>query len=274
MDKYTLAKFIAASYTHGAKKLPQGWSVVTDSNQLKLSKDGFYGITLKNDTTKEVVVAFSGTSFDKPWEGGLLGDMKSNYQILIKHEVPTQYESAKQFALESMKMIPDIEAQDITLTGHSLGAVLSDLTTYELKLAGFDNVHAVNFDNPGSKPIIEQMLRTHDTSINDVEVRIEQYESKPTIINTWHSQVGEVFEVDFRPDGLINKALTLASYIDYTGIAITIQQHYFSNWLGYAFNKGTGDVVNSAHHFDTSHGQQPELTAEPSLPSESCEVIS
>lgn len=245
MDKYTLAKFVAASYTHHAKKLPEGWSVVTDSNKLGLSHKGFYGVTFQNEATKEIVVAFSGTSFLKPWEGGLLEDMKSNYQVLVNKEVPHQYEAAKEFVTKCLADLPDAHDNSITLTGHSLGAVLSDLATYELNLAGYDNVKAINFDNPGSKPIVEQMLHTLNLEMGDVKVDIEQYESKPTVINTWNTQVGEVFEVDFKPEGLFNQVLNMVSYLDPTGIATTIQQHYFSNWLGYAFNKDTGDVINA-----------------------------
>lgn len=264
MDKYTLAKFVAASYNHHAKKLPEGWSVITDSNKLDLSNNGFYGITFHNKNTKEVVIAFSGTSFDKPLDGAIWQDMKSNYQILIKKEVPTQFDAAKEFVTQSLAKIPDTENTSVTLTGHSLGAALSDLATYELMLTGYNNVKAVNFDNPGSKPIIEQMLHKHGLEIDNIKVDIEQYESKPTIINTWNTQVGTVYEVDFCPEGLFNKLLSVASYLDPTGFTIAIQQHYFSNWLGHAFNKESGDFINSqlAPHFNA---QEHNLVSDPPI---------
>lgn len=243
MNKYRLAKFNAASYAHESRDLKDGWEFVTDSNKLGLSKDGFYGITFKNKDTQEVAVAFSGTSFNHPLDGGIWNDFWSGFQI-YRGQIPAQYESAKLYTLHSLKMVSDIENPSITLTGHSLGAVLSDLVTYRLKAAGLDNVKAINFDNLGSKPIVEKMLKTYDVDINDVQVNIEQYQSKPHLVNHWYEQVGNVFTVDFEPEGLFNKVLTLASYIDLTGIATTIQQHYFSNMMRHAFDRDTGDFLN------------------------------
>lgn len=128
--------------------LPDGWQTFRTSDSYGLSTGGYFGIVYINNnvTPKQLVVAHRGTSPDFP---DIVNDL-----ILALEQVPLQFTNNAVPFITAIKneLGTALPQYQITFTGHSLGAVLAELS------AAKENVKAVTFDSPGSKPIIENMV--------------------------------------------------------------------------------------------------------------------
>ena len=268
MNYYSLARFISGAYKNSIdeKRLPEGWKLFTDANKLKDTGNGFYGASFMNENTKEFVVAFSGTSFDAPIKGSLVSDLISDLDI-IKGKLPAQFtKDALPFVNKTLDKLKaeyaeEFQANDIkvTFTGHSLGAVLADVCGYAVKTSKvYENVKVINFDNIGSKPLIEAYAKKIDSAVVEFEGDFMQFQSKPTLINGINSQYGKSEIVDFKPkSNLFTKVL---KFVGLSKFADAIDYHYFGNWMNSAFDKDTGGFV-AQPEFDYSNelAQEQEL---------------
>ncbi len=182
-------------------KFHKGWSVLANSRSLGLNKSGFNGVSYVNHDTKQLVIAYSGTTcFNMGFEFhkwyNCAQDMYANIQMYFGY-LPTHHNDAQSFTDHSVKSINALD-YNITLTGHSLGAVIANLMAVYL-YGKHETYNTVVFESPGSKPAVSEYIRY--MSLHDVteEISVATYNGPPNLINTLNIQIGDIYAVPNMP---------------------------------------------------------------------------
>lgn len=214
-------------------KLPQGWELLERSNtDDTTSYFSYKSCAFINRDTKQLLLAHAGTN---PKHGKDLIDDA----YIAMHSIPKKMSSVKSFIGKIEQNVNDIKDYEIESVGHSLGAVLSDLCAVELKSKNLNVTKSTTFENPGSKEIIENAIKTNafssGVSVNQVkEIDFNVHNIKPNFINNANSQLGAVNLVvtDKQPDTETHDQKTLGQ----------------SNFFSYLTSK-VGNAVKSATKF-------------------------
>ncbi|WP_039457227.1 lipase family protein [Candidatus Jidaibacter acanthamoebae] len=245
MNNYQLAQFSAAAYTKNSSKYENGeWKKLLTSDEVSASKSGFYGTAYINETSKEVVIANSGTNFNVFGLGWLskfdfsvpidfVKDLYSDTQLFFGY-VPNQFTyGADKFTDAVIKQLGN-EAHDYTFTttGHSLGAVLSNLENAKLTSLGYQ-VSSVNIDSPGSKPILENYIQDNNLKLGCDNLDITTFNAPKHLANSVHDEVGNVYEF----------TMPYTNSSIFGSIMETIYNHQFRNIITKAFDKDSGDFI-------------------------------
>ena len=183
--------------------------------------DGYKGVIYVNNKKKQVVLAHRGTV---PNYGALKTDIFAVAKNIIKGQ-----ERHLPKILERALAIAEQNGYVLTVTGHSLGGWLAQLTAFIARdnkqyRAKF-HVKAVTFDTPGARPMLEQMNPKHDPVDID-QLDITNYLSSPNLVNACNPHVGTLYRVVFGSFPSSPLQHTLAS-------------HTISNFLS-AFDPATG----------------------------------
>ena len=146
-SKYDLARISDSVYSETGA--PAGWNRLSIPS---LTNDaGYYGAAFRNDATGEIVVAHRGTealSFD--------GDWTSNIQM-GRDRLPDQYQYAREF-LDRVQR--DNAGAEVTITGHSLGGALAQLTAAETGL------NATTFNPYGANDLIPALNERYGLNLD------------------------------------------------------------------------------------------------------------
>ena len=151
---------------------------------------GYYGRVFINADTGQVVIAHRGTN------DLLSGDVVSDAQLFMD-DIPDQYAVSRQFVMAiQQKLAEDGYDYTLTHTGHSLGAVLSDLNAMK------DHTRGIAFDNPGSREIIQNFGDEFGNYSSD---QLISYQSAPNPVNQANPQAGYVVEINPNKSGNLEK---------------------------------------------------------------------
>ncbi len=172
--------------------IPEGWKYLTDSGKDSLSSvHNYRAVAFINEDSKEVLIANAGT--DPLSRSDILDDI-----ALKNGRLPYKFESAKYFLDNVINLLENPLEYTFAITGHSLGGVMSDLVACELASRGFKVESSYTFDNPGSKPVVENALK--EGSLSEFEqssIDFKAYNARPNLINTTNEQMGETHLVVF-----------------------------------------------------------------------------
>jgi len=164
-------------------------------------KGGYFGRAYINTKSNQIIIAHRGTDIDLNLLKGksiefskdmsfmdLIRDIDDNYDV-FKGKIPYQQLAAAKYFTKIVKL--DYEEKygkknpAIIHTGHSLGAILAELSAVEEK--GL----AVTFESPGSSPMIEKVLETSNVDKNSF--KIITYNNVPNAVNLTHPPAGKVY---------------------------------------------------------------------------------
>lgn len=246
LSNFKLAQFSAAAYTKNfAKYETSEWKKFLTSTDVRASNAGYYGIAYINDFTKEIVIANSGTNLDVfnfRWLSKLdfstpidfVKDFFSDIQLYFGY-VPRQFTSGADKFVDSVVSNLGIEAHNYKFitTGHSLGAVLSNLENAKLKNLGYE-VSSVNIDSPGTKPIVENYIKTNNLGITSDNLDITTFNTPKHLVNNIHAEVGIVneFHMPYKNTSFFGSIME------------AINNHNFRTIFTKAFDKETGDFTS------------------------------
>ncbi|OGT09026.1 MAG: hypothetical protein A2X78_01905 [Gammaproteobacteria bacterium GWE2_37_16] len=145
---------------------------------MRNDKNGFFSAAYLNDNKKEIVIAFRGTAN--------MQNIITDFGLALA-KVPNTLQEAIQFIREINQLKEQhFTNYTISLTGHSLGAVLAELCT-----CCIDGLHfrAVTFESPG---IGKLLIADKQHSAKDL---ITGYVTAPNAINTMDSHFGKLFRL-------------------------------------------------------------------------------
>ena len=188
------------------------------------SKSGYYGVIYVNEKTKQVVLVHRGTTLKL--EDSIKKDspLKTDIKGILHDEIVPQQIKAYELTREAV-LFCRANGYELSITGHSLGAWLAELSGYYChsdfkdELGDISHVRIVTFDSPGSLKTMKKFLpanvvnkRTQkENDLTDLD--IVTYLSRPNLVNSCNGHVGEVIglKVDIDNPELLRR---ITSFLD------------------------------------------------------------
>ncbi|AFE52612.1 hypothetical protein MA5_02160 [Rickettsia prowazekii str. GvV257] len=184
----------AALMTDGNHLVGSGFEILAAScDSLNTALYGYKAVAFINKETKTIHIASAGTKAD-------INDIWDDALITF-HYAPNKLKIAQKFVDNIISKIGGIdEAREYTFdtSGHSLGAIIADLTGIELHSRNLNFNKSVTFDSPGSQEVIKYAINQDlftgkvITPIEELAKHSEVYNAKPNIINTTNQHVGQI----------------------------------------------------------------------------------
>ncbi|KAF5283923.1 hypothetical protein FQR65_LT13684 [Abscondita terminalis] len=212
-NDHLLAQFSKLAYKDTFDELPAGWEVLTTAKNSSVY-NGYFGVSFWNPKFCQIIVAHRGTVKTNP--GALYTDVK----LSIGYAETNQVKSAATFVHEvgdaiKTKMNSEGMRYQLSITGHSLGAWLAQMTTYTLKYLTLcndkfesdcnyrENIHAhtVVFESPGCRENMNELSNQYVPFHmkrrfgNYYSLDMTVYLSEVNPINSVNEQVGFVYKV-------------------------------------------------------------------------------
>ncbi|KAF2893532.1 hypothetical protein ILUMI_12643 [Ignelater luminosus] len=212
-NDYTLAVFADLAYKSHFYSPPDDWKLLTTATN-KASNNGYFGVAFWNPTLCHVTVAHRGT------EVSTIGALIADVQLSLNAYSTRQSQSAATFLhLVSEQIKKKNETSDVkfqlSITGHSLGAWLAQISTFTVKYFKVEDnkfvedkdylknihVHTVVFESPGCKEALSKLSRKFVPryvnrkfgNFNNLDMTV--YLSKLNPINSINHHVGTIYMV-------------------------------------------------------------------------------
>jgi len=172
------------------------------------SGSGYFGVVLRCDISKQIVIAHRGTN-----------DLHDLFEDL-KGIFFNKYSSQKDDAFQLVRYIVDVILEEnsmyrdytLSFTGHSLGGFLAEMCVFYAKtVIHFEGTSAVSFDSPGSKQsmqLLHSQLNSRVTDDDDdkppQQLEIDWYRKLditcylcyPNAVNACNDHVGSVYAMN------------------------------------------------------------------------------
>ncbi|MFN7038172.1 MAG: lipase family protein, partial [Alphaproteobacteria bacterium] len=148
--------------------------------------------------------------------------------------VPYQYSyGAKIFTSDVLEKIDRIDDYKIYLTGHSLGAVISELTAVEYA-AKYD-FHTIVFESLGSYDIVAKNFAVDDHNFDNIVI----YNIPQNILNSTNEQLVKTIPIQVTAsNGYFSKIINLLPANNIISIA---KNHWFNNIYSFLKDEYAGD---------------------------------
>lgn len=184
------------SSINGGRLADTHWKALSYSCDSALTKQyGYKAVAFVNHHTHEVHIATAGTVAN---HHDILDDL-----LLVSGKVPRKLQPLKGFldrVIQGLGGLDVAKVYQFSTSGHSLGAVVADLTGLEIASRGLSLVSSTTFENPGSEAAIAAVLKNHwlSTDINcdqlaELQRCYSVYNAKPNLINTTQAQFGQCY---------------------------------------------------------------------------------
>lgn len=186
------------STINGGRLADTHWKALSYSCDREATNQyGYKAVAFINHHTHEIHIASAGTVADRH---DILDDL-----LLACGKVP--------YKLQPLKALVDRVVQEVggsaaagayrfSTSGHSLGAVVADLTGLEIASRGLSLVSSTTFENPGSARAIQAVLanqwlsgKLDSDQLAELQGCYKVYNAKPNFINTAQPQFGQCYLV-------------------------------------------------------------------------------
>jgi hypothetical protein len=254
-----LAQLVAATYAGKLRSdmMQLGWR---DLSNFDNNETGYSGRAFYNNQTHEVAIASKGTDFSK----GFIPDSldKGNVEQIAVGAMPTQAKDAYEFALSAHTKAESEHGNEslyFYLIGHSLGAVLAELTAVGFALDGKENFEAVTFDSLGSKEQAKTMMNyavDYKVEVNTMFTQCSaprEVMEVPTVFQKLHITTYNNPTLSVPFGKFFFGIPSLNNLGEHIGVVTEIRPcasiwscptnfhvHKIGNMINYGFNKGTG----------------------------------
>ena len=179
----------------GYEKHLLGWKV----HKISFDKEsGYYGVSYYNEEKCQMVLAHRGIDMKVRKLLKKNCALQAHLEGVLGGAIVTQQALAYEATEETLRWAHE-KGYNLSVTGHSLGAWLAELSAY-FCYCDFDykQIKAVTFDSPGSLPVMEKFkssIENHASKVNLKNINIVTYLSVPNPINSCNPHVGRVYRV-------------------------------------------------------------------------------
>ncbi len=187
-----------------------GWRVLRSI----IGKDGFRALAYVHEARKQVVIAFRGTETEE------LVTLWVDWDEVVNKAIGSHGKQAYAFTEEVIKQgLPlmsqgdfNLEAYQLTFTGHSLGAWIASIAGSTFSYP------AVVFDNPGARDVIEKYRKGQvgEQLVDTQLFALTNYQSRPNLINTASMQLGYTLELTTRAPARAHNITDIQAEAKYT----------------------------------------------------------
>ena len=227
MSIFYLCKLCSISYSRSKHPvLPHNFKLLRRYSKL----DGFSTMIVEDPVRKVVILVFQGTAVIEKgvYESAstlqkfrmvlrLAGDIRNDIEI-VNRRIPSQFLDDVVPMISKFLTRLKRKYKDYTFitTGHSLGAILADLSCIYLLNLGKECI-SHTFESPGSAPMIKSYLNKDRRLFNKYRRNFHIYNSAlPNLVNTANEQYGRIlplYPLRKNKKGLIPKPLTISLYV-------------------------------------------------------------
>lgn len=188
-----------------AEQIPPGYQMFLMTDHVEDSKEAsFRCVAFINEETKEIVFATAGTrpGLNKTAVHDLYDDA-----MLVMQTLPVKMEPAAILNDMILDSLGD-KAKEFKFhyTGHSLGAAMAEMQAVDMDiklqkkglkdLSSKEQITAVTFENPGTKPIVEKMYKNAGLPEKSVQnLKFCEFNNRPNMVNSLNPQSGETYRI-------------------------------------------------------------------------------
>ncbi|WP_064644159.1 hypothetical protein [Orientia tsutsugamushi] len=165
-----------------------GWKILCNSADYKdTNMYGYKAVAFLNEETNEIHVATAGTDVKD------VNDLRDDLKGVYMHGDISKIKPMKAFIDKIVAKI-GVEGYKYSTSGHSLGAVVSDLTAAEIVSRNLEFIESRTFDNPGSNPVVEYAVKNKYFSTADREKiyslakHCKVFNAVPNLVNSANDQ--------------------------------------------------------------------------------------
>lgn len=186
-----------------ANSLPKGYELFLMTDHMKeLDQFEFRSVAFINYNTKEIIFATSGTRLD--FEAKMINDLYDDF-LLATHEIPNKMKPAGQLndiIIDSLGK--DASEYKFHYTGHSLGGFMAEMQAADLDIklrkkglkTDENQISAITFENPGSKPLLEKIYEESGLPKDDFKkLNLIEFNNRKNIINSANAQAGQTYTI-------------------------------------------------------------------------------
>jgi hypothetical protein len=170
------------------RPLPPGWSILMESQEVKLDREGYYAIAYVNDRMRHCVIAERGTTDALGIRAGIWMYFD---EPTIQFTLADQFTKLVKLRLQISRGVDPMDDHPYVLsfTGHSLGGVLAACQACR------EHTFAITFENPGCRKFVD--LTMHPFTADDVD--IITYLRQPNPINSLRPHCGYLVQLPYQP---------------------------------------------------------------------------
>ncbi|HJK86939.1 MAG TPA: tetratricopeptide repeat protein [Candidatus Megaira endosymbiont of Nemacystus decipiens] len=165
--------------------------------------DDYYSALYINDKDGHAVLAHRGTKI----KDSIIGSnqsLKADMIEILNRNIGVQQIAAYASTAAAIKFLKEHTGDDndpyhFSITGHSLGAWLAELSLYFCHMDfDYNNVKAVTFDSPGTADHLvnfKSNILNADTNFNPDLLDLTTYLSAPNLVNICNRHIGQVYRI-------------------------------------------------------------------------------
>ena len=176
----------------------KGWQVI---KAIDSSQTGYLGIIYFNSISRQLVLAHRSTNFALAFtkkSSNKQSGMQTDIQGVMQGKITLHQGYGHIATEEAIKLVRTAKYSDCSLstTGHSLGAWLAQLSTFDAAEDFGYNLKCVSFDGPGAREMIEKLAQQSvHSNFKLTDLDVTSYLSAPNIVNCAHEHFGEVYRL-------------------------------------------------------------------------------
>ncbi|MDE8611682.1 hypothetical protein PQ676_05590 [Rickettsia felis] len=231
------------------------WKLFKIFNEPEIGR--YYAASYINERTKQMVLAYRGTTFEKLDLLKANSPLKTHLKSILGGQIVAQQAAAYEATGEITKYANEIN-YNLSFTGHSLGAWLAELSLYFAhRDFHYPEAKAITFDSPGSAKIMDSFkpnILSHETTFDVKNLNITTYLSAPNFVNVCNQHIHKAYrlfpkitaaEYNSKIINTLNKAVPIKSYIT----LLSLNGDLLDSMLD-AFDLETGKPIRSEKILD------------------------
>ncbi|MCC8462283.1 MAG: DUF2974 domain-containing protein [Rickettsia endosymbiont of Ecitomorpha arachnoides] len=170
------------------------WKLFKIFNKPKIGR--YYAVAYINENTKQIVLAYRGTTFEKLDLLKTNSPLKAHFKSVLGEEIVAQQAAAYETTGEITKYANE-NNYNLSFTGYSLGAWLAELSLYFAhRDFHYSKAKAITFDSPGlNTKNLPSHIHSHKTTFDARNLDITTYLSAPNFVNVCNPHINKAYRL-------------------------------------------------------------------------------
>ncbi|WCR56385.1 MAG: hypothetical protein PG979_000442 [Rickettsia asembonensis] len=170
------------------------WKLFKIFNKPKIGR--YYAVAYINENTKQIVLAYRGTTFEKLDLLKTNSPFKAHLKSILGDQIVAQQAAAYEATGEITKYANE-NNYNLSFTDYSLGAWLAELSLYFAhRDFHYPKAKAITFDSPGlTTENLQPQMYSYETTFDMKNLNITTYLSAPNFINVCNLHINKAYRL-------------------------------------------------------------------------------